>query len=463
MENLLDFFGFKDEPFRLTPDPLFFFPSMVHKEALDSLDYIVKEREGFCVVTGEPGTGKTTLINVFQDMWKNKAEIALILTSRLSPDEFLLTILEDLKVPLKEKNKNEVLKVFRDFLIDKYIHNKYVIIIVDEAQNVPDDTLEELRLLSNLETEKEKLLQIVLIGQPELEDRLNKDKLRQLDQRITERIRLRQLTGNETLDYINHRLAKAGKAYMKLDKKVVHPIYQFSGGVPRIINLIASRSIMSAYIDGSSAIKSKHVRYAVDYFKSQRFKRKIPLKLLCTSTACALGLLMLSVFAYVMFQPVKDTASNSASVIWGFRNIFGLTDTTSEEIISDKNQREATQGLQNQLTESPPAKGHMLGWRQAKQEKRLLKENRQKASGIFEKNQTGKGKKWAVVNVLAANVRVGPRIDAPRLAVIYDGMHIETLADAVDQNGSTWYKIFESQNAEGWISEQVVTLIDRDG
>lgn len=262
--NYLEFFELKEDPFRLTPDPLYFYPSDSHNNAISSLNYILEQKEGFFMCTGEPGTGKTTMLNIFlnSERWKNRTGIALVLTPRLSPEEFLLTILEDLNVKVESTNKNEIIKAFRDFLVDNAMLDRRVIIIIDEAQNLPDETLEELRLLSNLETEKEKLLQIVLIGQPELRRRLLLDSLKQLNQRIAVRAELRPLNQGETSDYINYRLVKAGKGNVIFEERTKRFIHKLSRGIPRLINLISSRAIMAAYLDMSRSIKKRHVNYA---------------------------------------------------------------------------------------------------------------------------------------------------------------------------------------------------------
>ncbi|MBI4826454.1 MAG: tol-pal system protein YbgF [Nitrospirae bacterium] len=266
--DILKFFGLKEDPFKLTPDPGYFFSSECHKEALQSLDYVIEQREGFCLITGEPGTGKTTLIKIFIEKWKDNAEIALILTPRLSPEEFIVSVLDDLKIKYDNKSKSETLKVFRDFLLQKSNEKIPVIIIVDEAQSLPADTVEELRLLSNLETEKEKLLQILLVGQPELDEMLNEDSFRQLRQRITVSMKLKPLDSDEMLEYINYRLIKAGKGFLKLDKGLKKPIFAYSQGIPRKINLVSSRAIMSAFLEESSTITSKHVKYAIDHLNN---------------------------------------------------------------------------------------------------------------------------------------------------------------------------------------------------
>ncbi len=260
--DYLEYYGLKDDPFRLTPDPEYFYPSEDHNLGLKSLEYSVKQSEGFCLITGEPGTGKTTLLNVFIKEWNDRAAIALILTPRLMPEEFLLSVLEDLEVKIEAKTKNELIKAFRDFLIKQSESGRRVIIIVDEAQNLPVETLEELRLLSNLETSREKLLQIVLVGQPELEKKLTRPELRQLNQRITTKVRLGQLGFEETRDYLNYRLIKAGKTFLRFDDSAVKHIYRLSGGIPRLINILALRSLMAAYIDETNIVTKRHVENA---------------------------------------------------------------------------------------------------------------------------------------------------------------------------------------------------------
>lgn len=262
----LDFFGLREDPFRLTPDPAFYYPSREHANALLSLDYIMNNQEGFCLLTGEPGTGKSTLVRIFLNKWQEQAEIALVMTPRLSPEEFLQAILEDLEVVYPPSgNKNEMIKQFRNFLLSQAAVGRRVAIVVDEAQNLPVETLEELRLLSNLETEKEKLLQIILIGQSELVGKLSADHLKQLDQRISVRASLSPLPAQNTADYITTRLRQAGaNAGGFFDKAALELIHRHSGGIPRLINLISSRSLMAAYLQGCSVVQGSQVKIAAE-------------------------------------------------------------------------------------------------------------------------------------------------------------------------------------------------------
>ena len=312
--NFLEFYGLKEDPFKLSPDPSYFYPTACHRVASDSLDYAVEHKEGFCLVYGEPGTGKTTVLKVFMDKWKDRAEIALILTPRLSAEEFLMAVLDELNIESQGVGKVHLLKAFRDFLLDKSSVKRPVVIIVDEAQNMPDETLEELRLLSNFETEKEKLLQIILVGQPEIEQKLKKENLKQLDQRIMVRARLKPLNHDEIVGYINHRLIMAGKGHLKLDGRIVNLVFKFSQGIPRLINVIASRTLMSAYLEGQNTVTPKHVKYAMDHLDgSEREgtlgRRTIALYASVIGAAFALTLLI----GYMLMPSNDEEAARAAS------------------------------------------------------------------------------------------------------------------------------------------------------
>lgn len=262
--NFLNFFGFEEDPFKITPDIDFFFNSKSHQEVLMALKYIYHSEEGFVVIVGEPGRGKTITIRKFLSQIPENMEYAYILFPNLSPEELLYAILEDfgIKIPNENITKNKLFSMLKDFLIEKKKEGKKIFIIVDEAQNLSIETLEELRILSNLETEKEKLLQIVLTGQPELEEKLNSQKLRQLKQRITVFIKLSNLSKDEVENYINYRLSKVGNSSVRITKKAIKEIYKLSKGIPRIINQIMGRALMSAFVNQETTIDKKHIKQA---------------------------------------------------------------------------------------------------------------------------------------------------------------------------------------------------------
>ena len=251
------FYGFTNKPFNLTPDSDFFFASSKHEEALNRLLLAISERNGFAVVTGEIGSGKTTVCRTLLNKLDSTTKVVLILNTYLSKKELLTTILEDLGVEYKSGSKTHLLSALNRYLIEQASRDINVVLMIDEAQNLTPSVLEEVRMLSNLETEKEKLIQIILIGQPELKKKLSNRKLEQFCQRIVFYYHLDPLSRNETEGYIKHRLEKAGNgngsgsifSYTALDK-----IYSFSKGIPRLINLACHNALIGGLVYESKEI-----------------------------------------------------------------------------------------------------------------------------------------------------------------------------------------------------------------
>jgi len=394
----LQYYELKEDPFKLTPDPEFFFPSESHNLALKALDYSTESAEGFALITGEPGTGKTTLIKVFCTKWQHKADIALILTPSLNPEEFLQAVLDELNISIIGAHKNELLKAFRDILLQRAQEGKKVIIIVDEAQNLPVETLEELRTLSNLETEKEKLLQIILVGQQELRRKLKTERLRQLDQRIYTRVDLGYLTLTETKEYINYRLIKAGRTFLRFDEGAIKLIYEKTAGVPRQINILAQRALMSGYIDDSKIISKHHVKTAFESINIEFKQTSSAVKVSNIVLGTLIGLVILAIVFYFYLKkelllpyPFQNTTEASLSA------------TTRVKISSNKPKVE-----------------------------------------------------YIVVSSWEANLRTAPSLKASKIGTVVKGIILEVLNKKRDSAGRLWYQVKVFKNKKAWIAASTV-------
>ena len=259
-----DFFGFSEKPFDLTPDPKYLYLSPKHKEVLAHLVYGLQENNGFLKIVGEVGTGKTMICRSFLRELRTDFNIAYIFNPAINELELLQTINSELGLPGKSKSKKKLIDLLNAFLLEERAKGHRVVVIIDEAQDLEPKVMEQLRLLSNLETDTEKLIQIVLIGQPELEKVLAKDGLRQLRQRITIQWELLPLNLEETRGYIQHRLNVAlGKGKVRFSRQAVETVYRFSRGIPRMINVICDRTLLIAYTEGTKKIIPKIVKTAV--------------------------------------------------------------------------------------------------------------------------------------------------------------------------------------------------------
>ncbi len=265
------FFGLRERPFNLTPDPRFLFLSEKHKEAFAHLLYGIKNRSGFVMVTGEIGTGKTTISRTLLQQLHDDTEIAFIFNPFLSPEELLRKINEDFGIESKGETIKDLVDELNAYLLDRGACGKNCILVIDEAQDLAPNVLEHVRLLSNLETETQKLLQIILIGQPELAQHLELPELRQLNQRITARYHLFPLDRSETVQYIAFRLrAAGGLRKIRFTRGALRAVYRYSGGVPRVINSICDRALLVAYTQEARDITVATVRKAAQEVRGQR-------------------------------------------------------------------------------------------------------------------------------------------------------------------------------------------------
>ena len=264
-----EFYGFTEKPFSLTPDPKYLYKSESHASAFELMQYAIRRREGFVVITGEIGTGKTTLCRAILDQLDQRTFTALLLNPFISEEDLLRLILQDFGVVSREEirrgrlagiTKQELINTLNDFLLSLQPIGARALLIVDEAQNLPMQVLEQIRLLSNLETDKEKLLQIVLVGQTNLQGVLKTAELRQLDQRVSIRHQLRPLTEEETSAYVVHRLMIAGgAASIRFSGKALSRVHAITGGIPRLINLLCDRVLLAAFSSRLTRIERRLV------------------------------------------------------------------------------------------------------------------------------------------------------------------------------------------------------------
>ncbi len=259
------FFGLHEKPFAITPDPRYLFLSERHAEALAHLLYGINEAGGFIQLTGEVGTGKTTVVRSLLGQIPKDAHVALILNPRVTPAEFLLTICEELGLAVlysERSSVKELVDTLNRHLLEAHANGQRVVVIVDEAQNLSPDVLEQVRLLTNLETPTQKLLQIILIGQPELRDVLQRVELRQLAQRITGRYHLAPLSRPETAGYVRHRLGIAGATAEVFTPGALQEVHRLSRGIPRVINVLCDRALLGAYAQEEHRVTTPIVRRA---------------------------------------------------------------------------------------------------------------------------------------------------------------------------------------------------------
>jgi general secretion pathway protein A len=321
----LTFYGLKEKPFSAAPDPRFLHLTPGHREALAQLVYSVRENRGFLVLTGEVGTGKTTLLHAFLQRLNGKAAVAYVFNSTLSFDGLLEYVLEELGVPTPPASPAQRLLALRRFMLDRRRAGQSTVLILDEAQNLSAATLEKVRMLSNLETSTEKLLQILLVGQPELRAKLNRPELRQLQQRIELQCSLSPLSREQVRDYIQTRLRVAGAADLELfSDRALKRIAAYSHGIPRRVNILCDHCLVIGYADQRRRIEADVVDQAIESLAgaARRPARR------STSLARAawerwfLGAVAAAVVAGIAVSPLRFEATQLLTLARHMRDLF---------------------------------------------------------------------------------------------------------------------------------------------
>jgi len=343
-----EYYGLREKPFALTPDPQFLYMSESHRTAIDSLLYGIEQREGFIVITGDIGTGKTTICRALLERLDKNVKTAVIFNSFLTEEELLESILLDFGFTSKGRTKKERIDALNKLLIYLLSKGKNAVLIIDEAQNLSIPVLEQIRMLSNLETEKEKLLQIILLGQLELDQKLQSSELKQLSQRIAIRHHLQPLTRMETESYIYQRLMVAGsQGSITFSKSALNEIYKFSKGTPRLINLLCDRALLGSFVEQTYHIDKGIIKKAKDSLSGEEQSPKpfyscalpeslIPLRIVLWSILVFLlaGLILTNQSYFSTFQSTRNS-------IWGrIQNIYsqipGITSPSASTLPLDK-------------------------------------------------------------------------------------------------------------------------------
>ena len=285
------FYGLKEKPFEITPDPRFLYLSENHKEALAHLTYAVREKKGFTVITGEVGTGKTTIIQTLLSRLNGNTRTAYLFNPQLDSTDFLEYICEDLGLSGQRRSKGEYLTQLHHFLMACYSRNENVVLIIDEAQGLDQKVLEEVRLLTNLETPKSKLLQVILMGQPELNNILNRPQCRQLKQRVGLRYNIQPLKKEETKEYIEQRLRIAGAMGPNyFSPKAMNGIYKYSKGIPRLINIVCDNALLLGYATDQKVIGPSVIREVIGDMEGLSFQKKrrrlVPIIVIVSISIC---------------------------------------------------------------------------------------------------------------------------------------------------------------------------------
>lgn len=374
----LDFYNLAEAPFSITPDPEFLFFSDTHQNAINKILYGIKSRMGFLLLVGEVGTGKTTICRSLLDSLTNKAETVYIINPSLSGTELIASILDDLGIDYQENaSKKELINTLNQFLLST-TNGKPVVIIIDDAQTMNIDALEDMRLLSNLETDKDKLLQILLVGQQELLNQLSQPEIRQLKQRVAITCRLKYLSRAEVDGYIARRLFVSGdKGHIRFNPNAIDLIYSVSNGIPRLINRICDYTLTAGYVSDAYDIKREHVKKAIRELKDLDLDETLFVKegnrklkwLWFSGLSLLIGAFIIGILWYRLpfhliptkkHSPPQPKANNSETIQAYKIEASQLADTVKNQVVATTTGIDATDIVKENADQTPVGKSEAV-------------------------------------------------------------------------------------------------------
>ncbi|HVN97955.1 MAG TPA: AAA family ATPase [Syntrophorhabdaceae bacterium] len=428
----LEYFGLTEKPFGMSPDPAFYFESEEHKKAFDYLTFFTSQQEGFALIYGDVGSGKTTISRIFLNSLDREAyNTALILNPVTDETEFMKELLKEFSIQYEPHTKKELYDTLRHFLLEEFQKGKENILIIDEAQLLSYEMLEFIRLLSNIETDKRKILHTVFFAQPEFLDRLKDPGLRHLAQRITVTYGIRPLTYHEVKSYINYRLFKAGsRGPLEFQDRAVRLIHMASKGYPRLINYICDRCLLvlyaaSAHTVDTSVVSKVLIEESIPLASVKKTWREKSMRIYPLAGGAAL-LVILGMAGYHFFLPDSH------------RHFLTGAKTPSQMSAAPKSEAQDNSYAQNNGQTGAYATGMASGGASS-------------GSGNIEIPL-----RKVVVNTEAANVRLSPDTNSQRIGTIMKGAILPVFAEQIDKNNLKWYRIVLYEGTEGWIASTVV-------
>jgi|GEM_PF-865006 len=471
----LEYFGFTEKPFGMSPDPAFYYESNEHKKAVDYLTFFLSQKEGFALIYGDVGSGKTTVSRIFiNSLPRETYNTALILNPVTDDTEFMKELLREFYVQDIPSTNKELYDTLRLFLLEEFKNGKENVLVIDEAQLLSYELLEFIRLLSNIETDKQKILHTIFFAQPEFIEKLKAQNMRHLAQRITVTYGIEPLTLNEVKSYINYRLYKAGsKGPLEFQDRAVRLIHIASKGFPRLINYICDRCLLAIYAQSSHTVDGHVVSKVLleESISLGSVKKQNDIKgLRSTYLAPAIVIILVVILGAIGYYLVST----------GTMDRFFVKKTVQAQKEAAVAQAEPAAKAEAPMKAEAPAKAEapikneappkaappLTAKEPSKQEaapappakKAEPKTIPEKAKVESAAQKTAPSTRQAVVIKDAANVRIAPGLESLRIGMIFKGAALRVVGEQSDKDNARWYKVILYENREGWISESVVSI-----